>query len=143
MRVALVISRYNENITRGLLDGALAVLKTRAVKVHPNDIVWVPGAFEIPLAVQAAAKSGVYDAVIALGCVMKGETMHDQCIAQAAAQGLMRIMLKTGVPVAFGILTPNTLAQAKARAGKGTANKGMESAEAALEMAGLLKTLER
>ena len=139
MRVGIAISRYNQNITRGLLAGALGVLAKRGVRVRAEDEVWVPGAYELPLAVQAMAKSRKYDAVIALGCILKGETAHNEYIARAAAEGLMRVMLDTGVPVAFGVLTPDTMAQARARSGKGTANKGMECAEAALEMAALLR----
>ena len=138
MRIGIAVSRYNQNITQGLLEGARGVLKKRGVKIHPNDEIWVPGAFELPAAALVLAKSGRYDAVIALGCILKGETSHNHYIAQAVAQGLMRVMLDSGVPVAFGVLTPDTLAQAKARSGKGTSNKGTECAEAALEMAVLL-----
>lgn len=137
MRIGIAVSRYNENITRGLLEGARAALEKRGFTIQPKDEVWVPGAFELPAAVQAMAQSKRYDAVIALGCILKGETSHNLYIAQAVAQGLMRVMIDTGVPVAFGVLTPNTMAQAKARAGKGTSNKGTECAEAALEMAAL------
>ncbi|OGR85312.1 MAG: 6,7-dimethyl-8-ribityllumazine synthase [Elusimicrobia bacterium RIFCSPLOWO2_01_FULL_54_10] len=142
MRIGVVVSRFNQNITQGLLDGAMTILIKRGVILQSNDVVWVPGAFELPAAVLAMAQSKKYNAVIALGCVLKGETLHNQYIAEAAAQGLMQVIIKTGVPVAFGVLTPNTLAQAKARSGKGTANKGVEAAEAALEMASLLKILE-
>ncbi|OGR87301.1 MAG: 6,7-dimethyl-8-ribityllumazine synthase [Elusimicrobia bacterium RIFCSPLOWO2_01_FULL_60_11] len=137
MRIGIAVSRYNENITRGLLEGASALLARRGVKLRPKDTVWVPGAFELPAAVLGLAKSGRYDAILALGCILKGETSHNHYIAQAVAQGLMRVMLDSGVPVAFGVLTPDTLAQAKARCGKGTSNKGTECAEAALEMAAL------
>jgi 6,7-dimethyl-8-ribityllumazine synthase len=142
MRIGIVVSRYNENVTRGLLEGARAALAKHGLKIYPNDEVWVPGAFELPAAVQAMARSKRHDAVIALGCILKGETSHNRYIAQAVAQGLMRVMLDSGVPVAFGVLTPNTLAQARARAGKGTSNKGTECAEAVLEMADILKTLK-
>ena len=137
MRIGIAVSRYNENITRGLLAGASRLLAKRGVKLGLKDTVWVPGAFELPAAALLLARSKRYDAVIALGCILKGETSHNQYIAEAAAYGLMQVMLQTGIPVAFGVLTPNTMAQAKARSGKGTSNKGMECAEAALEMAAL------
>ncbi len=141
MRVAVVVSRYNETITRALLEGALRTFRKHKVASAPKDIVWVPGAFEIPLAVQALARSRKYDAVIALGCVLKGETLHNHYISRSVAQALMDIGLETKIPVAFGVLTPNSLKQAKARSGKGSANKGEEAAEAAIEMAQTLKGL--
>ena len=142
MKIGIVVSRYNQNITQALLDGAKTVLKKSGVKVDANDVAWVPGSFELPVAVAAMASSKKYGAVIALGCILKGETSHNHYIALAVAEGLMQVMLSTGIPVTFGVLTTDTMGQAKARAGKGTANKGMEAAEAALEMAGIIPKLK-
>jgi len=143
MRIGIAVSRYNQNITQGLLEGACGVLKKRGVKISSQDVAWVPGAFELPAAVHAMARSKRFNAILALGCVLKGETSHNRYIAQAAAQGLMQVILETGIPVAFGILTPDTMAQANIRSGKGTSNKGMECAETALEMVDILKNLKR
>ena len=142
MRVAIVVSRYNQFITQGLLEGALGALRKRGFKPGPKDVIWVPGAFELPLAAKILAQSRRVDAVIALGCVLKGETLHNHYISEAAAHGLMRVSLETGIPVAFGVLTPNSIKQAKERSGIGAANKGTETARAAIEMARLLKTLK-
>ncbi len=143
MKIAIVVSRYNENITRALLEGSLRTLKKHGIKHEERDTVWVPGAFEVPLAVKVLAESKKYQGVIALGCVLKGETSHNHYISRSAAQALMDIGLETNVPVAFGILTPDNMKQALARSGKGTSNKGEEAAEAVIEMAGLLKNLKK
>ncbi len=138
MRFAIVVSRYNQNITQGLLDGALSVFKKSKIDWNSVKVVWVPGTFEIPLAAKKLALSHKYKAVIALGCILKGETSHNHYIALAASLGLMNISLETGIPVSFGILTPNNLKQALARSRIGSANKGVEAAEAAIEMAELI-----
>ena len=142
MRLAVVVSRYNENITRGLLEGALRTFRKHGISSGLKDTVWVPGAFEIPLAAQTLARTRKYAAVIALGCVLKGETSHHHYISKSVAQALMDIGLETNVPVAFGVLTPNSMKQAKARSGKGSGNKGEEAAEAAIEMARSLQRLK-
>ena len=140
MRFAVVVSRDNLNITQGLLDGALETFRKN--KIAAPKIVWVPGAFEIPLAVQGLAQRKKYDAVLALGCILKGETSHNHYIAESMVHALMRIGLEQKIPVAFGVLTPNTLSQARSRSSKGSANKGMEAAEAAIEMAELFKRIQ-
>ena len=139
MKVAIVVSRFNEEITSGLLEGARAALAEAAVRGDDIDVLHVPGAFEIPVACLRLARSGRYDAVIALGCLIKGDTMHFEYIAAAASQGIMNVSTATGVPVAFGVLTTMTDAQAEERAAPGPANKGREAATAAVEMAMLFR----
>jgi 6,7-dimethyl-8-ribityllumazine synthase len=134
LRVGIVVARFNSDITGSLLVGAREALETWKVKEKNIRVVHVPGAFEIPLAAMRLAKTKKYDCVIALGCIIKGETKHDEYIAMSVANGLQRIMLDTGIPVSFGVLTPNTLAQAEARS-SGETNHGASAARAALEMA--------
>jgi 6,7-dimethyl-8-ribityllumazine synthase len=138
MRVAIIVSRFNEEITGGLLAGAREALDEAGVGGDDVTVFEVPGAFEIPLAAKYAAESGQFAAVICLGCLIKGDTMHFEYIADAASQGIMRVGLETGVPVAFGVLTTLTDEQAEQRASPGPDNKGREAALAALEMATLL-----
>lgn len=140
-RFAIVVSRFNEAITRGLLAGARDALREAGVRDEAVAVFHVPGAFEIPLAARRAAESGEFAAVICLGCLIKGETMHFEYIADAASHGIMRVGLETGVPVAFGVLTTLTEAQAEERAAPGAGNKGREAALAALEMVRLLRQL--
>jgi 6,7-dimethyl-8-ribityllumazine synthase len=140
-RFAIVVSRFNEEITRGLLAGAREALAESGVGDDGVTVFQVPGAFEIPLAAKRAAESGEFAAVICLGCLIKGETMHFEYIADAASHGIMRVGLDTGVPVAFGVLTTLTDAQAAERAAPGPANKGREAAAAALEMTRLLRRI--
>ena len=141
MKIAIVVSRFNGEITSGLLAGARAALGEAGVREADVAVFHVPGAFEIPLAAQRAAQSGAYDAVVCLGCLVKGDTMHFEYIADAASHGIMRVGLDTGVPVAFGVLTTLTEAQAEERAAPGPANKGREAALAAFEMARLLRSM--
>jgi 6,7-dimethyl-8-ribityllumazine synthase len=138
MKFGIVVSRYNQNITQGLLDGALRILKKEKLA---SETVWVPGAFEIPLAAQKMARSKKFAGILCLGCVLQGETPHNHYIANSVSKAIMKIMLETGLPVAFGVLTPNTMKQAQARSGKGSMNKGAESAEAAIELARTLRKL--
>lgn len=140
-RYAIVVSRFNEGITRGLLAGAREALADAGVGNEAVTVYQVPGAFEIPLAAKRAAESGAFAAVICLGCLIKGDTMHFEYIADAASHGIMRVGLDTGVPVAFGVLTTLTDAQAEERAGPGPGNKGREAAAAALEMARLIRQI--
>ena len=140
-RFAIVVSRFNDEITRGLLAGAREALAEGGVGDDAVAVFHVPGAFEIPLAAKRAAESGEFAAVICLGCLIKGETMHFEYIADAASHGIMRAALDTGVPVAFGVLTTLTDAQADERAAPGPGNKGREAAAAALEMARLLRQM--
>ena len=140
-RVALVVSRYHDFVTSGLEAGARATLL--AAGVLEQDIVTfaVPGAYELAQAAQRVAEAERWDAVVCLGCLIRGETPHFDYIATAAAEGIMRAAQATGVPIAFGVLTTNTAEEALARAGDGPANKGRESATAALEMAQLYRSL--
>jgi 6,7-dimethyl-8-ribityllumazine synthase len=139
MRIAIVVSRFNEEITEGLLAGARDALAEAGVRDDAVEVLRVPGAFEIPLAAMRAAESGGFAAVICLGCLIKGDTMHFEYIAEAVAHGIMRAGMDTGVPIAFGVLTALTDAQAEERAAPGPGNKGREAALAALEMARLLR----
>jgi 6,7-dimethyl-8-ribityllumazine synthase len=140
-RFALIVSRFNEEITGGLLTGAREALAEAGVEGDDVAVFEVPGAFEIPLAAKYAAESGQFAAVICLGCLIKGDTMHFEYIADATAQGIMRVGLDTRVPVTFGVLTTLTDAQAEQRAAPGPDNKGREAALAALEMATLLSRI--
>jgi 6,7-dimethyl-8-ribityllumazine synthase len=138
---AIVVSRFNDAITSRLLAGARAALLEAGALPEQVVAVTVPGAFELPQAARCAAESGRYEAVICLGCVIRGETAHFEYISAAVAHGLMHASGETGVPMAFGVLTTDTWEQAEARAGAGRDNKGFEAAAAALEMAELFGTL--
>jgi 6,7-dimethyl-8-ribityllumazine synthase len=140
-RFAIIVSRFNEEITGGLLAGAREALAEAGVEGDGVAVFEVPGAFEIPLAAKYAAESGQFAGVICLGCLIKGDTMHFEYIADATAHGIMRVGLETRVPVAFGVLTTLTDAQAEQRAAPGPENKGREAALAALEMATLLSRI--
>lgn len=140
---AVVVSRYNESITSKLLSGAIETLSKHDVQHEQIDVVWVPGAWEISLVADRLAKSGRYAAVLCLGAVIRGETTHDQHINRQVSTSLGQTSLATGVPVLFGVLTCNSLEQAINRAGGNVGNKGVECAEAALEMVSLLRQLPR
>ena len=140
-RLAIVVSRYNESITRRLLAGALATLSSHDVADEQVDVAWVPGAFEIPVTAARLAGGGRYRAVVCLGAVIRGETSHDAHINRAVSLSLTEIGCRTGVPVLFGVLTCDTLEQAIHRSGGNVGNKGAECAEAALEMVDLLARL--
>jgi 6,7-dimethyl-8-ribityllumazine synthase len=142
-RFALVVSKYNDFVTDRLQAGALAALAASGVGSEDITVVRVPGAFEIPLAAQHAAESGRYDAVVCLGCLIRGETAHFEYISSAVAQGLTSAAAATGVPMAFGVLTTNSAEEALARAGDGSSNKGHEAAVAAVEMAEIVAQLTR
>ena len=139
LKVAVVVSRYNTDVSRRLLRGALEVLEQRGA-VDPQ-VVWVPGALELPLAALTLAESGQADAIVALGCVINGETAHFHFVASGCAEGLMHVNLDTGVPCAFGVLTTFDREQALARSGPRN-NKGAEAAETAIEMANLVRRLQ-
>lgn len=141
MKAALVVSRFNDFFTRSLLSGAQQTLVQHGLNAADIDVVWVPGAFELPLAAQRCAKSGRYDFIVALGCVIRGATPHFDYVCAQASAGLNRVALDTGVPVGFGLLTVDTLEQAMERSGTKAGNKGVEAALAALEMANLLRRL--
>lgn len=140
-RFAIVVSRYNESITKKLLAGALETLTARGVDDGALDVVWVPGAWEIPVVASRLADSGGYAAILCLGAVIRGETPHDQYINQQVSSSLGQIAVRSGIPVLFGVLTCNSLEQAIHRAGGNAGNKGVECAEAALEMVQLLRLL--
>ena len=142
LRFGIVVSRFNELITRRLLEGALDVLRRHDVKDDDVDVVWTPGAFEVPLAAQKLAESKRYDAVIALAAVIRGSTPHFEYIAKEVSKGLAEVALRSGVPVAFGVVTADTLEQAVERAGTKAGNKGADAARSAIEMANLLKQLK-
>jgi 6,7-dimethyl-8-ribityllumazine synthase len=141
MRIAIVVARFNDAISRGLLDGAREGLARLGVDPEAVDVAWTPGSFELPLVAKRMAELGRYDAVICLGAVIKGETTHDQYVAGNAAAGIARAGLDTGVPVIFGVLTTDTLEQAINRAGAKAGNKGFDAALTAVEMASLLRSL--
>ena len=138
-RFAIIVSRFNEEITEGLLSGARIALEAAQVRADDVTLVRVPGAFEIPVTARRLAETGRFDAIICLGCVIKGETMHFEYIASAVSQGIMDVGTSTGVPVTFGVLTTLTDEQAAMRAAAGAENKGREAALAAIEMATLCR----
>lgn len=140
-RIAIVVGRFNRPVAEGLYEGALAVLKRHDITDDQLTVAHVPGAFEIPLAVQALLEQKRHAAVIALGAVIRGETSHFDYICETCAGGLARLALDHGVPVSFGVLTAHSVEQALARSRADEHNKGGEAARAALEMIGLLKRL--
>lgn len=141
-RFAVVASRFNTELVEGLLDGALRAFDEHGVPQDHVTVVQVPGAFEIPLATKRLAASGRYEAVVALGAVVRGGTPHFEYVAGECARGISRVALDEDVPVIFGVLTVDTEEQARARAGGAEGNKGHEAALAALEMVTLLRRLE-
>ena len=142
-RVALVVSRYNEMVTGRLLAGAQRCLAEHGVPPRRIDVIWAPGAFELPVTAAAAAASRRYAAIVALGCVIRGETPHFTYIAAEAARGLGQVALSHHIAVGFGVLTTETLDQALARAGGAAGDKGYEAADAALRVADVLARLRR
>jgi len=143
LRVAVVVSKYHDFITGRLQTGSLAALDAAGVAREHVTIVRVPGSFELPTAAQHAAASGQFDAVVCLGCLIKGETPHMEFIASAVAHGLTSAAGQTGVPMAFGVLTTNSVEEALARAGDGPDNKGWEAASAAVELATVVAQLKK
>jgi 6,7-dimethyl-8-ribityllumazine synthase len=140
-KFGIVAARFNEFIVRKLVDGALDTLKRHEVDENDVAVAWVPGAFEIPLVAQKMAQSGKYDAVLALGCVIRGATPHFDYVSAEASKGVGQAMLQTGVPVIFGVLTTDSIEQAIERAGTKSGNKGADAAMAAVEMANLMGQL--
>jgi 6,7-dimethyl-8-ribityllumazine synthase len=136
-RFAIIVSRFHADITDGLLLGAHAALAEAGVRDDDVTLVRVPGAFELPVTASRLADTGRFDAIICLGCVIKGDTMHFEYISAAASQGIMNASTAAGVPIAFGMLTALDEEQARSRAGDGPENKGREAAQAAVEMATL------
>jgi 6,7-dimethyl-8-ribityllumazine synthase len=141
-RFAVIVSRFNEEITEGLLRGAQEYFAEASIPSEAVAVFHVPGAFEIPITAQRLGESGDYDAIVCLGCLIKGDTMHFEYIAEAASRGIAQAASATGVPMAFGVLTTLTEEQAMERAGAGPGNKGREAAAAAVEMAKLFRTLD-
>lgn len=141
LRVALVVSRFNEPVTTRLLAGARSALERHGVREEDIDVAWVPGAFELPLVARRLAESRRYDAVACLGAIIRGETPHFDYIAAETARGIGQVAQDTGVPTVFGVLTPNTLEQAMERAGGKVGDKGYDAAVTAIEMATLMQRL--
>ena len=139
LRLAVVVSRFNGEVCKRLLRGALGALEEHGVQ--EPDIFWVPGSLELPVTALALAERGNHDAIVCLGCVIRGETYHFELVANQAAAGIMQVQLDTGVPVAFGVLTTEDKEQALARSGPKN-NKGAEAAEAAIEMANLMREIQ-
>ena len=139
LRFAIVVSRFNEGITRKLLEAAQQTLAEHGATAA--DVAWVPGAFEIPVVARRLAQTGRYDAVICLGCVIKGETAHFDYVAGEAARGISGAAATAAIPVTFGVLTTDTIEQALERAGTKAGNKGFDAALGAIEMATLFRAL--
>lgn len=142
LRVCIVVARWNEFVTRKLLEGAESALGERGLAKDDVTVAWVPGAFEVPTAASWAARSGQFDAVICIGAVIRGDTAHFEYVAGGASDGIAKTALETGVPVIFGVLTVDTVEQAMSRAGGKDGHKGEEAAHAAIEMANLRKLFQ-
>lgn len=141
LRVAIVVARFNELVTKSLLAGALDALKRHGVAESDISVAWVPGAFEIPVAAKAMAAAKKYDAVICLGAVIRGATAHFEYVAGPATSGMAQLALEAQIPVLNGVITTENIEQALERAGTKCGNKGAEAAVGAIEMANLLKSL--
>jgi 6,7-dimethyl-8-ribityllumazine synthase len=139
LKVGIIVSRFNELVSKGLLDGALDCLKRHGAKEANLDVIYVPGAFEMPLVAKKVAKE--YDAVVCLGAVIRGGTPHFEYVASEAAKGIARVSLDTGIPVIFGVLTTDNLEQALERAGAKPGNRGFAAGLSAIELANLDKEL--
>ena len=142
IKVGIVAARFNEFITSKLIGGALDGLKRHDVKEEDVELVWVPGAFEIPVAAQKLAQSGRYDAVICLGAVIRGNTSHYDYVCAEVSKGVASVSLSEGLPVIFGVLTTDNIEQAIERAGTKAGNKGADAAKAAIEMTNLIANLK-
>lgn len=142
IRIGIACSRFNEFITGKLLEGCLDGLRRRDVAAESVDVAWVPGAFELPLVAKKMANSGRYDAVIALGSVIRGATSHYEAVVNETSKGIAAASLESGVPVMFGVLTTENIEQAVERAGSKAGNKGAECAQGAIEMVNLLRKME-
>ena len=142
LKFAIVVSRFNEFITSKLLSGAIDTLKRHETSEEDISVIWVPGAFEIPLLAQKLAESKNFDAIICLGAVIRGATTHYDYVCNEVSKGIAQISLKTGVPTIFGIVTTENIQQAIERAGTKSGNKGVDAAISAMEMANLVKSLE-
>jgi len=143
LRIAIVASRFNDAIVSNLVNGALDRLTRLGVDDDTIELAWVPGALEIPIAAKAMAESGRFDAVLCLGAVIRGATPHFEHVASQVTSGCASVGLETGVPIIFGVLTTDTIEQALERAGTKAGNKGSDAAEAAIEMAQVLRSITR
>lgn len=141
LKVAIVVARFNEFITSKLLSGALDGLKRHGADEENIDIIWVPGAFEIPLVAQKLANSGRYQAIICLGTVIRGSTTHYDYVCAEVSKGVAHVGMASGIPTIFGVLTTETIEQAIERAGTKAGNKGFEAAMAAIEMANVMEQI--
>ncbi len=141
LKVGIVVSRFNELLSSRLLGGAIDALGRHGVDPDTIDTAWVPGAFEIPLLAKKFVDTGRYDAVITLGVIIRGGTLHFEYVAAEASKGVAKVSLDSGVPVVFGVITADTIEQAVERAGTKAGNKGWDAAMSAIEMANLVKTV--
>ncbi|KAL6746652.1 6,7-dimethyl-8-ribityllumazine synthase [Haematococcus lacustris] len=141
-KYAVVVARFNDLVTKQLLDGALSSFKRHGVQEEHVEVAWVPGSFELPLVAKSMAMSGKYHAVVAIGAVIQGATTHYDAVVSAATSGILNASLASGVPIVFGVLTTDSLEQALDRAGGKVGNKGGEAAETAVEMASLMLQLQ-
>jgi len=141
LKFAIVVSRFNEFITSKLLSGAIDTLKRHETPEENISVVWVPGAFEIPIIAKKMASSGKFDAIICLGAVIRGSTTHYDYVCNEVSKGIAQVGLQSGVPTIFGVVTTENIQQAIERAGTKAGNKGVDAAVSAMEMANLLKTL--
>jgi 6,7-dimethyl-8-ribityllumazine synthase len=143
LRVAIVVARFNEFITKKLVEGAQDMLLRLGVAPSDIELLWVPGSFEIPLITKKIAEQKNVDTIICLGCIIKGDTPHFDLVAGEVAKGIREVMLATGVPIVFGVISADNLEQAIERAGTKMGNKGSESALTAVEMANLIKKIKK
>ena len=142
-KIAIAVSRFNESFTKAMLESALNTLQRAGVTAENISVAWVPGAYELPITCQAFANTENYDAVIALGCVIRGATPHFDYVCSQAASGILQAGLSTRVPVIFGVVTTDTLEQAIERCGTKAGNKGADAAMAAIEMIAVLAQIDR
>lgn len=142
-KFGLVVSRFNDFISKRLLDGAVDCLKRHGADEQDIEVVWTPGSFEIPLVAQALMAKKKFDAIVALGAIIKGDTPHFEYVASELSKGISKVSIKSGIPIAFGVITAETLEQAIDRAGAKSGNKGAQAAQSAIEMAGLMGELRR
>ena len=141
LKFGVVVSRFNEFVTRKLLEGAQDALLRHGVNEEDIDIAWVPGSFEIPLVAKKLAETKKYDAIVCLGAVVRGATPHFEYIAAEVVKGIAKVGLETGLPITYGVITADTLEQAIERAGTKAGNRGFDAAVDAIEMANLLKNI--
>ena len=143
LRFGVVASRFNELIVQRLLSGAMDALERHGAEKDAVEVAWVPGGFELPLAAKKMAESGKYDAIICLGAIIRGATPHFDYVASETAKGIAQVMLATGMPVAYGVITADSIEQAVERAGTKAGNRGADAAMSAIEMANLLRALPK